>query len=180
MARGHDGLFRGAPEPVVLIATYAVANEKSALLGRDLVAFSSKSRCPSFAKGELSRSYSVANAGHFVVLVVALEEDSGEDIQRVYGALESTTSSHVWSHEHANPSPSSLALLADDGSWTMPQRCELEDDTGPFSSSCHRDKWVGVSAWVTDVTHPRVDLRFHVRSEDRKNDWTVLLSVIHE
>jgi hypothetical protein len=122
----------------------------------------------------------VPNADRFVVLLAALEEDGGEDIQRVYGALESSTSLHLWSHDHAVAEPTTLSLLGEQGAWGMPRRCELEDDTGPFSSSCKSDKWVGASAWVTKGSHPRLDLRFHVRSEDRRNDWTVLLNASHQ
>ena len=178
MARGHDGLLRGAPEPVVLFAVYAVAGKSAALLGREVVAFEAKSRFPSFVAGTLSSAYNVANVERFVVLLAALEEDKGDDIQRAYGALEAVSRLHVWSHEHANPEPQALHELRVSG-WAMPQRCELEDDTGPFSASCENDKWVGASAWVSDAKHPSLDLRFHVRSEDRKNDWTVLLQVRH-
>lgn len=179
MARGHDGLLRGAPEPVVIFGIYAVAGKKAALLRREIVAFAAKSRFPSFVAGRLSTSHSVAHVERFVILLAALEEDAGDDIQRAYGALESVSRLHVWSHDHDGPEPHALHELRSGSGWAMPQRCELEDETGPFSGSCKRDKWVGASAWVSESAHPSLDLRFHVRSEDRKNDWTVLLEVKH-
>lgn len=146
MAFGHDGFLRGAPEPVVLLGVYAVAGNTAALLSRELVSFAATSQFPSFVPGNLLGSYKVANAERFVVLVAALEEDAGRDIQRVYAALESAAELHVWSHDHSPPEPHLLHELRAHKDWGFPQRCELEDDGGPFSASCKRDKWVGASA----------------------------------
>ncbi|MEM6954629.1 MAG: hypothetical protein AAF411_10545 [Myxococcota bacterium] len=41
------------------------------------------------------------------------------------------------------------------------------------------DKWIGAACWLSEKPRDAVNVRFHFRSEDRRNDWTLLVNADH-
>ena len=179
IARGHDGFFRGEPDPRLLVAVYALADDKAMMLERRLVSIAPKSPYPaSFDLDEDVIDKTVTGGMGFAVVLIALEEDSGDDVQRLYGELEDAPHLRLWRLDSESPHPLALWEL-DRDEWSMPQRAELEGETGAFSTSCSWDKWIGASAWVSAGQHPGLECRAHLRSRIHRNDWTVVLTMEH-
>lgn len=184
IARGYDGLLRGKPEPILILAAYVTDGDAIRTLGKSLHRFFPKKPFPSSVEPEermgLTAHVSVQdNAVRFVILALALEEDGGEDVQGLYGATERPEELSVWPVSSDNPTPLSLSELPPSKEWRYPTRTNLliagEDAMTRRSS----DKWVGCVAWVLPARHRNgVSLyRLPFVSEDGRNDWTAIVQL---
>jgi len=183
IAKGHDGLLRGAPEPVIVLAAYMLETGNARLVARALhrVEVPKEFPCRVEPRGEdlLTAYYTPATPSAILVLGLALEEDSGDGVRDVFAALEDANSLSVWPQFFDVPAPLELAeLLAVKSSWQQSQRIDVMRGSGYLSERCVGDKWIGACAMVTPLEHRRSDrVRMHFVSADERNDWSAELAV---
>jgi hypothetical protein len=184
IARGHDGFLRGDPEPVVIFAAY-LAGTVPQVIGRTLHRFRAHSPFPSHASAD--RRVLPACGVHlparsqprWVMLAVALEEDGGEDVQRIFGALERHATVSVWAPEASDPDPVPVTSIPVQADWFLPRPVEVLLEGAHAGRSCQSDKWVGAVCWaMTGAPSPAlVRYRLPFLAEDRRNDWTAVIDV---
>lgn len=178
VALGHDGFLRGDPEPVLVCGVFALAGEQALLIGRGIGRFARPRRYPTVVKLDDSalaegRLWSREQA-MVAVLVIALEEDGGNDIQRAYAMLQSHSELLlIESCDQPNASHVEELLHRPEG-WHRPKKVSIETDGRQFDLDCHSDKWIAASAFATPV---RTTHRVHLLSPDKRNDWTAVISL---
>lgn len=188
LASGHDGLLRGMPEPVVLLGAFLVASGRALPLGRCLVRLNQPvGRFPTTvtppqptvlrAKGRASVSARIA------VLAIAVEEDVGKDVERIYSHLAEAKNVRVWNLEEAVPSPAALAELVPGPESTpllphpVATRVGVVADGADLRDACKDDELIGASLFVIPTTRQEEGFRVHFTSADLKNDWTAVIAV---
>ncbi|MBX3193022.1 MAG: hypothetical protein KF819_38915 [Labilithrix sp.] len=190
IARGHDGFLRGPPDPVLAVAVYVHDASTCRLLGRSLHRFRPSARMPSEVLPDVhpiaSGAIDANQDFRYLALVVALEEDGGRDVQRLYGMLEHHRLLSVWDEAHSEVEPFSLLAVPRELAWFTPTPVDLIVDGASASTSCSSDKYIGAVCWAMQ---PRSDVptaplrpsvyRLPFLAADRKNDWTALLSISH-
>lgn len=184
IARGHDGFLRGDPEPVVVVAAYLVNPPYVQVVGRSLHRFEVHSPFPSTAtsKEQALPSCSIELAGglpRWAVLAVGLEDDGGQDVQRVFGALEHTQMLSLWAPDDQEVEPLSLASIPTKPEWVSPRPVQLLFEGQPFAATCRSDKWIGAVCWMIEGREvgARSLFRLPFLSEDRRNDWTAIVDI---
>ncbi|MEM6957680.1 MAG: hypothetical protein AAF645_18445 [Myxococcota bacterium] len=173
ITRGYDGLLRGDPEPVILLASYAPEGDR--LVATMRLSFAARGPFPVTLEWPGDRrtdvpledgtGLPVPEGG--IVLAVAMEEDSGDDVARIAQALAEPAALKVWSLDGAK---SIHALSGLDPDFASPKRVDLENATGALSLSCRYDKWVSAVGWNAPGS---ASLRF--RSRTGRNDWSLQL-----
>ncbi len=184
IARGHDGLLRGDPEPVVVVGAYLLNPPYVQVVGRSLHRFQAHIPFPSTATTK-DRSLPAGSiqmpkgAPRWVVLALALEEDGGLDVQRAFGALEHHAALSVWASEERDVEPYGLSTIPATPTWFLPRAVQLQVDGAPFAGTCRSDKWIGAVCWMLEGREPpdRARYRLPFLAEDRRNDWTAVLDV---
>lgn len=186
LARAHDGPFRGRVEPRLLIGAYHVRGGRAALVGRALCPIEVTGAAPLRVKVErdLLRATVIASSsapadGMFVVLVLALEEDSGRDVQVLYAALEQPALWAVWEAERPVPEPRLLHELAQLEPSAAPVAERVQVLFGESHLPASSDELIGtlmVRVAEGPVGRPS-EWRFHFQSPDGKNDWTAVLRI---
>jgi hypothetical protein len=184
LARGHDGLLRGHPEPVLIIAVYVRNASAVQLFGRSLHRFHPRGQLPCTVSPDVALSLD-ARLGRtamsdFVILAIAMEEDRGTDIQRMYGTVEDHRTFSVWCGSKSDVLPLQVAELPHGGSdWTYPTPVEMQIEGQEASVLCTTDKWIGSAAWVLPAESWTGGCTFRARflSPDRRNDWTARVNV---
>jgi hypothetical protein len=183
MARGHDGLLRGGPEPVIVVGVYMFDGVSVRMLGRTVQRFVAGHAFPTTLEPEpaqyIRRQIQFDGSLRFLVLVLAVEEDGGKDVGRLYGMLERHHQLALWPKDGSDLNPRDLTSLAqDEDVWTEPTPVHVLDDgrtVGPLES----DDWVGACLFLVDgANEDRSSLyRAHLLSRDRRNDWTAMVEV---
>ena len=179
IASGYDGLWRGNPEPAIVIGVYGGAPRTllRALFRLHIAA----ARFPQTirvqhdelsVRGELSES-----DGNLVVIAVALEEDNGDGVQRIYGALERAAQLSLSALVGHDADPQSLTeIIAKPDAWRQARRSIVLVDGVPLSHGLVGDKWVAVAALCVARNNGTRKHRVHLVSEDRRNDWTAIIA----
>jgi hypothetical protein len=180
MARGYDGFLRGKPEPVVLVAVFLVAPAGTRLLARSLQRFHPASHMPCVALPDTGRLLNVRTgagaATSLLVLGVALEEDGGGDISRLYAVLERPADLHLRVLDA--PLPQALEEHAAHAWAAPPARVDVLVGGVDAGRSCASDKWVGAAVLVVpSATRATVEGRLHFTHGEGQNDWTARLTV---
>ncbi len=184
IARGHDGFLRGPPDPVLLVAAYACVGSEIAVIGRTLHRFRPRPPFPGVSAPDVvalpSAAVGTDSALQYVIVAVALEEDGGRDVQRLYGALEHHRKLAVWATDHHEVDPAPLAGLVGTG-WSTPLAVELHFDGQAVSGTCASDKWIGAVAWALRPREPAQSSRYRLPflAPDRRNDWTAIVDIAH-
>lgn len=201
LASGHDGLLRGMPEPVIVLGAFLIAGGRATPLGRMLVRLKQpQGRFPTVVtppepavlrtKGRGSSTTRIA------VLGLAIEEDVGKDVERIYAHLAEAKHVRVWTLEDAVPSPVALAELAPSASASVPApapappaapaptvlnpvatRVGVVVEGADLRDACTEDDFVGASLFLIPTTVQEDGVRLHFTSADQLNDWTALLTV---
>ncbi|WP_437722130.1 hypothetical protein [Sorangium sp. So ce861] len=201
LASGHDGLLRGAPEPVLLVAAYLLFPPDPGApppapgapaglapprpLGRTLARFSApQGRFPAVLtlRGPLSfkARARARDDDRILLLVLAVEEDTGKEVERLYAHLADAKHLRLWDLDAPVPSPSTLAELIAAPylqGHAAPARVGVLDDGGDLRDTCRGDDFVGASAALVSTARHEDALRFHVVSADGRNDWTAVTAV---
>lgn len=176
LARGHDGLLRGEPEPLVLVAIFGCGASHARLLDRRVVRF----RTPSDIPCTLAPRESVVMApmlaeddSSVLVLTIGIEVDGGEAVERLFGALERSERLAAWVVGDAVPDPRHLEDLAASAPARLrAERIELLLDGSPIHH-LGGDDVVGAAVTSLDAsTRSLRDARFTMVSADERNDWT--------
>lgn len=186
MAKGHDGLLRGDPEPVILFSAFHVTTHAALharALGRELVRLAPQGRFPLVVappkRATLRSPIRGIDRDRIVVVAFALEEDSGEDVTRLYTQLTDSSKIRLWDEGAPEPSPASIIELAARPPSTPPEASRMNalDDRADLRDACTGDKFIGAGALI--LSPHRAEERFRVRfvSQDHRNDWTALFTV---
>ena len=184
IARGHDGFLRGGPDPVLIAAIYAATRKEFRLVGRSLHKFESKTKFPTEVRPDRVELPSVVIQSeappNFLFLAIMLEEDGGEDVQRLYGAVEHQSMLSVWALEQAEVDPAPLTV-ATSGAFQSPTRVDLLIEGQPVANTCKSDKWIGAVCFALAARNPaaRSLYRFPFLAPNRKNDWTLIITCDH-
>lgn len=182
LAKGYDGLLRGAPEPTVIVGVYAVADDHAQLMGRFLYRFERPEGFPcKVATREPSReacSVAVRPGARLVVLALAIEEDSGRGLQALYAELERGDAIVVWAHDQAAPIPLHLSEL-DDGTATPLHGHRVHVLLGEWDpgATLVGDDWVDAAVLHTLPAVQRERHRLWFQSADGRNEWTAALEL---
>jgi hypothetical protein len=187
IARGHDGFLRGDPEPVLIFAAYLTDGRNTHVVGRTLHRFRAHRPFPSEATVDQPKLPSCAArfgehaSPRWVVVAIALEEDGGIDVQRLFGAVEHHKSLAIWARDTAEPDPLSLAMLPATEAWHVPREVELMVDGLQVGATCRSDKWIGAVSWWMQGRGDGQRSRFRLPfvSADGRNDWTAIVDVSH-
>lgn len=191
IARGHDALLRGAPDPVLITAVYAARGaEDAVLLTRSFKRLRPDAPFPSeCGLSGTERSLAAVSVPrsieHLLVLIAAVEEDSVGDIEEVFAALSDTESLSLWrASEHA-PEPRALGdaarHLAAVVAASAPEASRVEVLHGGVGlhDRLRVGAWIG--AGVVALSHlgerPPLGWRMRFASADGRNDWTARVDV---
>jgi hypothetical protein len=174
IARGHDGLLAGSPEPVVLVGVLSCGDGRAILRARHIFRFQTPRSLPiTLRVRDPARLACSCDAGErsFAVVVIGLEADSGSDVGRLYGALERPERFSAWPEGEALPDPQPLERCGDPHP-RVPTPVQLLAD-GENLERMADDDWVGACV-IAVPAHERwtSDVRFSLLSPDRSNDWT--------
>ncbi len=184
IARGHDGLLRGTPEPVLILAAYLVDATAVCTLGRALHRFAPRKPFPSRVAPdqELSISSEITHHVpiHVVVLALALEQDSSRGVQAAFGAVEHHGALTLWQSSSSDPTPLTIGEMTGEGhAWRYPAPVHVLSANSDMTALCDGDKWIAAVAWVTAPSSSPSGSTFRLpfQSTDRLNDWTALVTV---
>ncbi|WP_437809262.1 hypothetical protein [Sorangium sp. So ce1078] len=194
LASGHDGLLRGAPEPVLLLAAYLLVPPDPGApagltpprpLGRTLVRFRApEGRFPVVLTLRAPLSFKARARARendrVLLLALAVEEDTGREVERLYAHLADAKHLRLWDLDAPVPSPSALAELIAAPylrEHAAPARVGVLDDGGDLRDTCRDDDFVGACAAIVSTARHEDALRFHFVSEGGRNDWTAVTAV---
>ncbi len=179
--QAEDGAFRGAPEIAVLVGVYRTRPLGASLAIRLVIRCRVTDRLPCVVAldepvGNMSAR--LESDERFVVLALALEEDSGDGLRRLYGALEDPSRLRLWTASDAVPNPSELERWSPEGI-LAPQavRVELLIDESEPAQLADPDDYLSASAFTVPVPRQRYDeiWRLSFEDRDRTNQWTATL-----
>jgi hypothetical protein len=178
VAKGHDGFLRGKPEPVLVCGLFDLLSERASLIARGIGRFTRPKEFPStvtlsqptLLEGKRHRS----GAHPLALVVMAMEEDNGGDIQDAYAMLQAHRELHVLETSCEPVALDIAELLRHPDHWLLPRHVDLLVDGHHFDQNCRKDKWISAAAFVIQKRAPH---RVHLASTDGKNDWTALLEL---
>jgi len=191
IARGHDGLLRGAPDPVLITAVYATrAAEEAVLLARSFKRLRPDAPFPSEcglsgAERSLAAVSVPRGSEHLLVLIAAVEEDSVGDIAEVFAALSDTETLSLWRPSDHAPEPRALGdaarHLASVVAASAPEasRVEVLHAGVGLHDRLRLGAWIGAGAVALSLLGERPPLSWRMRfaSADARNDWTARVEV---
>ncbi len=179
IARGHDGIVRGSPEPVVVLGLYSYAGGNLSLEAREILRFASPRKIPGSVAvlvpdpRPMRVRRSLGDGERFLLLLSAIEEDSGVDVATFFQSLESPQMISAFLTEASDPTPYLLRDLAAarNPELTDALRCSLLFDGSLMSQRCKGDDFIASSFLTFEVGESSRRARFV--SENGLNDWTL-------
>jgi hypothetical protein len=181
VTRGYDGFLRGKPEPALLVAAYRTNGPALAsLIGRLLVRAELKSEVPcSIPLEQLEIRYDArfALTERIVVLVFAVEEDSGRGVQALYAAFETPEQLSLYNASESVPAPRGLDEWARE-ECVAPSAPPVEVlvSAGSAEQLARSDDYISASAFsVTTQTRTDDLWLLPFLSQNELNDWTLVL-----
>lgn len=183
LAKGHDGFLRGAPEPVVMLGSYLLAAAGPRLLGRTIYRVNVPDKFPCTVLPHdaevLSAYYHAPGSAALLTIALALEEDDGSGVGRLFADLEAVGHLALWPQYLDIPAPLELAeLLPVHDAWLVPHKVSVMHGNEHLSERCLGDEWIGACAFITPTDRRRTErVRTHFVSLDERNDWTAELVV---
>jgi hypothetical protein len=185
LARGHDGLLRGGVEPRLLLAAFLMRSGKATLLGRSLTSVGTVTSYPHLSYVDEQALWlglpRRSEPGAVSLLCLVLEEDSGRDIETLFGDL-ATPARFVGYDGHTDvPEPVPLAAMMARPSTQAPhaEPIQLLRDGRPLEDTLRHDDWIAASVIRLELAQVNTSTRWSVeaRSHDRRNDWTLWLQI---
>ncbi len=181
LARGHDGLLRGMPEPTMILGIFGLLGTQVRLLGRYLYQFDRPDGFPTkVAPQEASQESVVASlepGARLALMALAVERDSGRGLQRLFAQLEHGDTVMAWSDAGPVPMPTPLPELcvADRMTPDRGHRIHLMFGDRDPSQELSGDDWIDANLLWTAQRRQRHRHRLHFVSADGRNDWTAEL-----
>jgi hypothetical protein len=182
-ACGHDGLLRGAPEPVIIAGIYQIVDQAAELVGRGLVRLRPTGSFPSTLAWDdttpLMAGRTRTRPGDLLVLLAcALEADAGDDIEALYADLSDSGAFRVWPADGLDavvPAPVTLVEVSPSEAAPLVPRVHVIRRGVDLRDGCPADDFVGACA-VAVAAARGVDHAFRLRfvSPDGLNDWTAV------
>ena len=183
IARGHDGLLRGKPEPVIVSAVYQLSVQQARLGGRWIHRCQcADNRFPANAPlarpaEDAKQNVTVSTSGNsvFLLLWLAIEDDNGNLVQEAYAKLERVKDIFLCPVASIDPAPLFLSYEGiRDLTLREPFALDLLIEGQHLSEQKAGDDWVGCMAAVFPADKAYFeDLRVHFLSADERNDWTL-------
>lgn len=180
----HDGFFRGKTEPSISVRAYGLQNGNLRDLGGvDADRFQTEDPPCDVV---IDQTFEVAaDDGDLVlILAIALEQDSGDDVDRVRNALRDPDALHFWSVDGEPEAWDAGEIEAQCDTWRAPRSVDLDYKKSAMSRSFDYDKWIGARAFVIGASKTTSDSSIglvndlvELRFVARKNDWTLQLEV---
>ncbi len=183
VAKGHDGLLRGPPDPAICLGLFAVHERRATPLGRAVVRVrlttkTGPERASVDGEPPVRTKFTFPTGSSVVVVMVALEEDSGHAVRDVFAALGDVEDLCLWRPDrdvmplHVNTLDD---VVAPAGAAVGVDVAHTADGRGAFVG----DKWVGAGVVRLPVQDGRFErtVRFAVTAPDGKNEWTVGVGV---
>lgn len=177
IAKGHDGLLRGMPEPVILIGVYCLDRRGARLVARFVYHFERPVRLPDKVEPrEPSNERQVFThdpGASLAIVALAVEEDNGRGVQDMFAALHHGDTIVVWTDEAGASTPRHLGELPEvwlERDVGRPVHL-LIDDRDP-ARDLTGDDWIAAAIAVHDTARGRQHHRFRFVSQDGRNDWS--------
>ncbi|NMC69081.1 MAG: hypothetical protein GYA57_03315 [Myxococcales bacterium] len=184
LARAYDGPLRGAPEPALLCAAYAVPEATAPqMLARALERVAARGGCPQtveLGRTVLRTAAPREHADRLLLVLLALEEDAGADIADLYAALERPEQFTIFPPGPRVPEAVTLEDLLRVAPADPPRAepvCVLR--RGVDLVALRKDDWVG-AALLRVRPAPGAEARLWrvpFVSADGRNDWTAVLRI---
>ena len=183
IARGHDGLLRGHPEPVVVLCVYAVGAGGATCVLRHVERFLVKRPPPTIVapreKAALRHRFTDPKSPCVLVVAAALDEDRGDGVEEVFARMGEPEELSLFTLGEIIPEPrpahtAALALVEQTGVHEV----QLLFGRELASRAVGGDEWIGACALATRrAKRVRERLRLPFRAKDERNDWTLVLDV---
>ncbi len=182
LAKGHDGILRGAPEPAIVVGLYRVDASGAVALGRYLYRFERPDSLPTkVGLRERSKESIVFAPGpetRIAVIALAVEEDSGRGLQTLFAELENGEAVVAWLEQQNAAMPMHLPDLTAGGlPPDTPHRVQLMFGDHDPSKNLRGDDWIGAALVWTTSERARHRHRLRFVSDDTRNDWTAELDL---
>jgi hypothetical protein len=185
IARGHDGLFRGKPDPVLVVGTYWFDGAMVRTFGRSIHRFDVHANAPTLSRPDSaafpSCTLPAGGGDAFYVVAIAIEENDADGVTSLYGAVERPQHLSVSPIEKTEVDCFPLAALPRSREWSIPVSVQLLVGGGHASALCRSDTLVGaVVFWLPARPMAMASsYRLPFVSDDKKNDWTALVTIAH-
>lgn len=171
----HDGFFRGKTEPSISVRAYKLSAEQAALVDLGGAHVDKVQTEDPPCDVTIDQSFEVEDAGLTLLLAIALEEDSGDDVKRVRAALQKPNAIHLWSLDGEPEAWDAEEIARKPSAWQSPRPVDIDHKKSAMSKSFDYDKWIGASAFVVGGVPPGAQA---LRFVSGKNDWTLHLEVV--
>jgi hypothetical protein len=183
ISRGHDGLLRGKPEPVLLLAIYRIAEAGAAMLVGRLLRRMRVEQAPpcvlELSGAELRYDTRLRGNERFALLLLAVEEDDGDGVAALHARLEMPETLALWSSSEAVPAPCGLRDWGGVAS-TAPaaEPVELLIDAVHARELGAGDDFVAACACCISARDRQDELwRMPLADADARNQWTATVRV---
>ena len=179
--RGYDGVLRGKPEPVVLLAAFDCTDGTPRPVHQHLVRFYRPHRIPGRVEAKkqerhLSRT-PLPRGANLALLAIAMEEDNGQGILNLYSVLRDHQQLIAWPTNQPDHFPCPLPAYAV-GLGAEGVQTELMIDNDTLGDLCKGDNYVGTSVFFRRVDDRIKDVvTCRIVTEDRRNDWHLKLQL---
>lgn len=183
MARGHDGLLRGHPEPSLVVGVYRVGEGPAELVGRGQITLHPSGSYPLVVElqeetGELVRArVELGNEQSLALLGIALERDGGRDLSSVYATMAEVGAIRLWDGTTAVPSPLPIGEMALREGAPVVQVVQLIVSGSDLGETCTDDELVGACLALRPRRRTSEDVRLPFATADGANDWTAVLRI---
>jgi hypothetical protein len=180
VTRGHDGFLRGKPEPALLVAAYRTdGGHPASLVGRVLLRAQVKSSMPcsvELGAREIRYEARFAPTERLLVLVLSVEENSGDGVAALYASFEKPAQLLIYNAGESVPSPLSLEEWAKrECRAPAAHAIEVLRDGQSLDKIADSDQFIAASAFSIGAgARSNEDWRMPFVARDERNDWTLL------
>lgn len=124
----------------------------------------------------ISKEIDSKNGVQHVVVAASVEENDGDGIRAICGALEHHAVISLLPLAENAPIPVQLPeLFQEPGTWLVPARVGLATDGSEIAKSFRSDTWVGAVAWRIDNAYRGVfEYRLPFHHHCGVNNWTAI------
>lgn len=183
LRKGHDGFLRGKPEPVLIWVALGLVPSGATLLQGSTRTLAVTGGYPFRVPINEPRLIAARAPGpceRFLLLGLAFEQDSGEDVRRLSTALANTFEWSVRAGDSRMAAPFRLHELAlvPPGEPPDATSIRLSHRDVDLADACTHDDWIGAAMVLLPGDRGGIT-RWNVRfcSDDQRNDWWVQLTL---